>query len=197
MMKAVIRAILEHAEHYKWSLQGFGMLRTYLDEQRIFRLQVWDNRYRIPGVSLIHDHPWNFKSKIIAGELWNTRYVRRDVDWNDASVALDTDRKFYSEKVIIAGEGGGVRGNAHDVELLRQDTELYKEGEEYSQRWYEVHESNFSDGTVTIIERDFKEDKDAALVYYPMNEEWVSAEPRPATKEEVLAIVGNSLERWF
>jgi hypothetical protein len=52
-------------------------------------------------------------------------------------------------------------------------------------------------GTVTIVERRFKADTEHAFVFYPRNEKWVSAEPRPATPEEVITITQIALRRWF
>lgn len=170
------------------------MLRTYLDANRVYRLQVWDTRYRVENVSLIHDHPWNFKSTIIAGKLFNTRYQLRPYHHGKPY----DEAALYHEKVIVAGEGGGVEGKSELVLLNKQPVETYLEGDSYSQQWFEIHESTFVDGTVTVIERQWpKEDRDRALVYYPVGEAWVSAEPRPATPEEIETITKNALERWF
>lgn len=195
LSKILVQKILEKALEFQWSLQGFGMLRTYLDKDRVYRLQVWGKRYRVDNVSLIHDHPWNFKSTIIAGKIFNTRYQLRPYKPDQA---MKRGESLFNEKVIVAGEGGGVEGETQTVILNEQPFEEYSQGDTYTQRWNEIHKSEYIDGSVTIIEREWpKKDRDRALVYYPNGEQWVSAEPRPATPEEILDITKNALERWF
>lgn len=71
--KLLVKAILEKARAYKWSIQGFGMLRLYLSAE--VRLHVWDSRFRVPGVTDIHDHSWDFESEVAAGEVLQRRYL--------------------------------------------------------------------------------------------------------------------------
>jgi len=58
-LKKLVRHLLRHPETAEWSIQGLGMLRTYLGQvkDRVIRVNVWDNRYRLPNVAPIHDHP--------------------------------------------------------------------------------------------------------------------------------------------
>ena len=51
-----VRAILRNAHDFDWSLQGFGMFRAYLCD--MVRVHVWDSRFRVQGVSDVHDHPY-------------------------------------------------------------------------------------------------------------------------------------------
>jgi hypothetical protein len=83
-----------------------------------------------------------------------------------------------------------------EVRLVPYNTETYGEGETYDEKAEEVHMSSPEDGTVTIVTRHFKEDRDHAWVYW-QTEEWNSAEPRPATDVEVADICSTSLQRWF
>ena len=72
--KVFVRNILEHANDYSLSMQDIGLLGLRLDEQRQYRLHVWSPDLAI-GPPVIHDHPYDFVSKIIVGELTNIRFV--------------------------------------------------------------------------------------------------------------------------
>ena len=72
--QALVRTILEHAADYPWRLQGVGLLALRLDDRREHRLHVWDPDGG-DGDPPIHDHPYDFTSTVIVGELTNTRYV--------------------------------------------------------------------------------------------------------------------------
>lgn len=50
--------------------------------------------------------------------------------------------------------------------------------------------------TVTVMKKDPTGDE-SARVFWPEGSEWVSAEPRRATAEEVRAITQHALQRWF
>lgn len=182
-LKAAIGQILRKAHNCEWSLQGFGMLRLYLTKET--RLHIWSESHVVPGVSEIHDHPWDFTSKIVAGRLHNCRYVE------------GAEGDTYMAQTILCGPNGCAMGDVRQVKLWQKPTEVYDEGDKYEQRANEIHRSAPEDGTVTIVTRRFLPDPDHANVFWRPNEEWVSAEPRPATPEEVAAIVGNALQRWF
>ncbi len=72
--QALVRTILEHAADYPWRLQGVGLLALRLDDRREHRLHVWDPE-GCDGDPPIHDHPYDFSSTVIVGELTNIRYV--------------------------------------------------------------------------------------------------------------------------
>lgn len=189
-LKTSIKQILEKAQHYEWSLQGFGMLRLYLTKET--RLHVWSDTFAVPNVSDIHDHPWHFKSTVIAGSIRNTRFL--PIIAND--VSLPPSQRYLTRR-ILCGNGGCVMGEVSEVGLWTPGEEVYGEGFSYSQSASEIHRSEPADGTVTIITRTFLDDPDHANVFWRQGEEWVSAEPRPATPEEVKAITGNALRIWF
>jgi hypothetical protein len=185
-----------------WSLQGFGMLRLYLSSD--VRLHVWSDADIAEGVSEIHDHPWDFTSHVISGVVQNTRY-RVDFPRSNSPDPTVTDNPLmpwgrskptHWEEKIKCGPGGGALGDERLVVLVAQPVEVIKAGGTYSQRAYEVHDSAPSNGAVTVIHRSFHQDTEHARVFYPIGEKWGSAEPRPATAEEVHRIVGLALEVW-
>ena len=71
--RALVRTILEHAEDYPWTMQDIGLLGLRLDDRREYRLQVWDPSSAV-GDPPVHDHPFDFTSTVVAGEMTNTRY---------------------------------------------------------------------------------------------------------------------------
>lgn len=196
--KATVRGFLEAAlasaqNHVdrppiEWSLQGFGMLRAYLPDG--CRLHVWDERYVTPGVSGIHTHPWDFESYVVAGQLVQHRFTREH--WFPAgSVPFDEYR-------LRCGPGGGLCGAPTRALLRRCPRELYAEGQIYRQTADEIHESRPTTGTVTVVHRTFRADTEHASVFVPAGQKWGTAEPRPATREEVIDIVKNSLSSvWW
>ncbi len=73
--KALVCTILQRAEDYPWKMQDIGLLGLRLDDRREFRLHVWDPTFSLADEDPpIHDHPYDFTSTIIAGDMTNTRY---------------------------------------------------------------------------------------------------------------------------
>jgi hypothetical protein len=185
-LKAAIQAILEHPLGYEWTAQGLGMLRLYLPGPENMRLHVWDSFLAVPNVSMIHTHPWNFASYVVAGEVRNTRWT-------------EGEGEAYHKSSIVCGQGGCMFGAAANVRLHPRPAEAWAEGQGYTQWADEIHSSAPEDGTVTLLRRSVPAGRsaDQAFVYWPAGEEWVSAEPRAATRDEVMAVVRRSLARWF
>jgi hypothetical protein len=156
-----------------WSLQGFGMLRLYLTKE--IRLHVWDSTYQVPNVSLLHDHPWDFTSVVIAGHMENRLY----------SQGHGTPFQYAT---ILCGPGAGQKTEPQSILLYEYRSEQLDPGCIYHQAAEDIHASFPAPGTVTVVERFFKPDAEHARVFWPMGEQWVSAEPRPATNQEVMSI---------
>ena len=194
--KVLVKEILKHPDDREWTLQGFGMLRTYLSPE--VRLHVWDSRYAVDDVSTIHTHPWDMESEVLAGSLVNQRYMELGRDSTDEFISWTP----FHRQTIVCGEGGGPRGTPIMTSLfaIHSQTVPDRWGQsKYSQKYDEIHESRPEDGTVTLVNRRVPNggNPDLAYVYWPEGKEWVSAEPRKATPEEVLDICDRSLERWF
>jgi hypothetical protein len=188
--KLLVKAILEAAPAFKWQIQGLGMLRLYLS--KAVRLHVWHSGFASPGVSTLHTHPWDFESTVVAGQLENIRYKETT---GTANTELDTER-FYSS-LLHCGPGGGLKEDPQLVYLKQLPSEIYHEGESYTEKAEEIHESKPWDGTVTVVSRRFKPDEDHARVFWPVGTAWGSAIPRDATVEEVYVITQFALQRWF
>lgn len=183
LLKFVVKKVLERANCYEWELKGLGLMRTYLTEDT--KLHVWDERYRIPKVSRIHEHPWSFRSHVIAGTVKQYRFYQNE------------SGSSYFRSIVQCGPGGLLKGNLEKVKLCRQPLEIHCEGKWYQQNMYEVHMSLPSPGTVTLVERlDYLPER-AANVYWEEGSNWVSSEPAIATPEQVEDIAQRSLQLWF
>ena len=187
--KELVRKILERAAMYEWTLQGFGWLRCYLG--KVGRIHVWDSRYRTPNVSMIHNHAWPLASTVISGCMRNTRFTEFD-----ASGDVDSLAREYGCATIQTGEGGGMLGRESSTFLAEMAAEVYFPGASYAQTPEEIHLSDPLNGTVTLVARPEGEGAKTARVFWPVGEEWVSAEPRPPTLKEVNTICSAALEVW-
>ncbi len=186
-LASAVHGVLVHPGRYQWTVQGFGMLRTYLDADRKIRLNVWDKRIQKPNVSLVHDHPWDFTSHIISGEIINLRYVE--------SPEFEKGWPF-SYATIKCGPGGGMVNCQGDIDLVPGQFERYRAGESYSQKANEIHETDFWSGTVTLNDRTFHPDTEHARVFWRRGQQWVDAEPRVATMHEIKMVTVTAHERW-
>jgi len=187
-LKPIVANVLED-ENRNWTIQGFGFLRTYFgtkNNPKRYRLNLWDNRFTIPNVSTIHDHPWDFKSVIIAGEFLNQRYELEN----------DESNPTHNYTILKTGEGGGLtKTDPKACKLIPYNEEFYLPGNIYSQKANEIHETKFVNGSVTLNER--VGDTEHARVFWPYGKNWVDARPRVATKDEVKKAVETSLNKWF
>jgi hypothetical protein len=183
-LKAFVRAILSHAGDFEWTLQGFGMLRLSMPcPEGDFRLNIWDSMYRVGDVSLMHSHPWDFKSLIVSGALCNLRF----------SGCTEGTGESFDFATIKPGPGGGItEGKSGTVELVCVAKEYFAAGDVYQQKAEEIHISLPEDGTVTLNRRDRRAD-DIAQVFWRTGKAWVSAEPRKADRVAVGDIVEKAM----
>lgn len=192
--KELVEVILRNAHNLGkglvnsgWTMQGLGMLRLYLPNDS--RLHVWSPDHAFPNISTMHDHPWAFNSRVVAGIVKNQRYYEVPVE-NEAG-------KFYRFQTIKCGPGGCAMGDPGLIHLAEAPQEFFCANECYYQNADEIHKSEPEPGTVTIVKRIFKGDRDLARVFWKDGEKWVSAEPRAATWEEIEDITKLALSKWF
>lgn len=186
-IRAFVRFIYENRDNFYWSLQGFGMLRLHLPDNR--RLHIWDSRYRVPGVSDIHDHlQWGLSSYIVSGSL-----VNRIWEMNSGPSFQGCD---YPMRMVTLKPGSGTHFKSEPEScMLRAVSEYrYIAGDTYSQAPNVIHQSIPDDGTITLMTK-FPTDDESARVFWPSGSEWVSAEPRQATAAEVSEIFGAAMEK--
>lgn len=185
--------LLHNAGDIEWSIQGIGMMRTYFGDDKEWRLNVWDQRLAVPGVSTIHDHPWHFDSMCVGGVVINNRFDK-------VPMMRVPDSQCYGFMRIKCGPGGGPAGcGMRDgvTGLTRLKPEVILTGETYHQDAHEVHESMPLCGTVTLNKRVRLPDSEHAKVFWPLSSKWVDAEPRAANPGEVQPIARDALRKWF
>ena len=73
LSRALVFTLLQHAEDFPWRMQDIGLMSLRLDDRREYRLHVWDPTECVEEPP-VHDHPYDFTSTVIAGELTNMRY---------------------------------------------------------------------------------------------------------------------------
>lgn len=180
-------AILDNATSFKWSVQGFGMLRLYIRD--LGRLHIWDSMLRYPGVSMVHNHSWDLRSIVISGKLVNTRFsVVKPPLANTDMAAL------YEGKRIITGYNTKNVESLGIVSLYQHAPEHYFVSDTYRQVASEIHRTDAEDGTITLMHRQ-DDAQGQADVYWPAGTEWGTATPREAQPREIIQVVGRAIER--
>lgn len=190
-LKAIVKGILVHpyGEAKRWSVQGLGMLRLYIDD--VARLHIWDRRLEYADVSKMHTHSWRLRSLVVAGQIQNMRFTPCDRD------DLSRPSAIYNKQRLHCGMEGGLLDKPMVIRLGEHPIETYEEGESYQQEAEEIHISYPADGTVTIMERAWDGDNGEAFVYWPYGMAWGDAKPRVATESQVFTVTQSALERWF
>ncbi len=180
--QALVRTILEHAEDYPWRMQEIGLLGLRLDDRREYRLHVWDPSSGV-GEPPVHDHPFDFTSTIVVGEMTNTRYEEdpTGVEYRRVRYRPSNEDARTSDTVRLSGVAT-----------------TFTAGGCYSQLAHELHDSRQLPGTVTIIRQAFRGAPEHTELTVCTREEapWVSGQARPATAEEVKRITATALERF-
>lgn len=184
-LRVLAQTILQNAECFPWTLQGFGMLRMHLSNN--YRLHVWDRRFAVPGVSTIHDHlQWGLESTILNGRIINVRFEE---------IPTDSDEYTHLGATFQPGANAAMKNKATRYMLREREFNILTAGDSYKQDPHEVHESRPDNGTVTLMRKLPTED-DSARIFWPRDTPWVSAAPRAATNEETTEICSYALGKW-
>ena len=208
--KKFAEGVLRRALDYPWFFFSHRMLKCYLTEE--VRLHVWTDAERVHNLPRIHDHPWPFRSTILAGRVRNQRFLRtkdrryREYFYHDVvepsgrfdSGAKPGDREQAPDRCAI-GPIGVTR-------LAPGPYEVYTEGMSYGQRGGEIHDSKSLDGTVTLVDNDLRDSRSYITVFWekprgdgpPAFRGNAKLLPLPlASDAEVLRITSAALEKWF
>src|SRR5579859_497475 len=122
-VKQIIKAILKSPDKLKWSVQGLGMMRTYLSQE--VRLHIWDSALKVPNASPLHDHPWHLDSYIVAGEVRQYRYALQSPPPVNMVYTPETKVDKFRFATILCGEGACTMSEPQDVWLQQQPLETY------------------------------------------------------------------------
>jgi hypothetical protein len=179
LSKALVLSMLQHAEDFPWRMQDLGLMSLRLDHRREFRLHVWDPSYCL-GEPPIHDHPYDFISTIIAGEMTNTRYE---------------EDPGGDEYVRFRYSPGAEAERRSDAARLSSMATTIAEGNEYLQLAHELHSSSQQPGTVTAIRCSWVEVPELTVCVRDEGS-WRSGQGRDATRDEIKSFSAKALE-WF
>lgn len=171
--------ILRHAEDLPWRMQDIGLMSLRLDDHREYRLHVWYPAF-LDGDPPVHDHPYDFTSTIIAGELTNTRYE---------------EDGGGDEYVRFRYRPGAEDLRTSDTVRLSATATTLTEGDRYRQLAHELHASGQSPGTVTVIRCSWVEPGDLTVCHRDEGS-WRSGRARDATRDEIKVVAAKALE-WF
>ena len=191
-----VRIAIDSPFETEWSLQGFGMLRHYLTEDKSWRLHIWDDNYRVPGAAMTHNHLWNLESSVLSGALVNRKYRVSTELWKEfrsspthqemrvvAGLTVRSDR--ISKAVILVPE-------VSIPYVARTKQNVYRQG------WNEVHCTDALNGTITIVHREPVDGAhDHACVYVEHDKELIGTAPRNAKTDEVITILGRATDRMW
>jgi hypothetical protein len=176
--RTLVRNILEHAPAYPWRVQGIGLLGLWLDDRREYRLHVWDALGAV-GDPPVHDHPADFTSTVIVGELVNTRYAEDP-----------GGREYLRERYAPKDEDD----RRTDAVRLVGTSETLRAGDRYRQAARELHDSRQVQGAVTLVRFEGAVDECAELTTCRRPDApWLSGRARPATPDEVERITSIAL----
>jgi hypothetical protein len=176
-----VRNILDNAGEHPWRVQDIGVLGLWLDDDRSCRLNVWDPDGAI-GDPPIHDHPFDFTSTVVVGELLNTRYVE------------DPDGSEYMRERYSPDDESDRRA---DTVRLIGATETLRAGARYRQVAHELHDSRQVAGTVTVLHLErFVDEPFQLTLCRRRGTPWVTGRSREATPDQVARITRAALARF-
>jgi hypothetical protein len=187
---AAAQEALERPELFDWTLQGLGMFRCYLTDDKSVRLHIWDTRYATPGVTDMHTHPWGFTSRVLVGRVRD--YVFRELRPEEPETKF---AEICKRQTVHCGVGL-VDEDPVIWPIVSSYTESIPAGDSYTRQAEQIHRSMPADGTITMVERHFDDNTEYAYVYWLANQEFVSAAPRKASTQEVREVIQNSREIW-
>jgi hypothetical protein len=164
LSKALVFTMLRYAEEFPWRMQDIGLMALRLDDQRQYRLHLWDPSC-IVGEPPIHDHPYDFTSTIIAGELTNTRFVE------DAA-----GEEYVRFRYSMPAEDQ----RRADTVKLSAVSETLAAGSTYRHLGPELHASGQQPGTVTVIRCSWVESRELTVCLRG-DASWTSSHARKAT----------------
>ena len=174
----MLSSILSYPQDHTWTASGLGLIRCYLSEDRSVRLHIWNSDLRVPGVSMIHTHPWHLFSTIVCGCIVDNTYEEADAS-NDQFYP-------YFRRKMRCGDDVQSLGKDAMVSLIKRQTKQYYPEDSYRHCPEDIHETEAAEGTVTVMTR-VQSDRDYAYIYWPGGTNFGDSYQRPATENEIIA----------
>lgn len=188
-LAGLIRPILERPldDDRVWTIHGLGMMRTYLDGNQRFRLHIWHDTLQVQNIadSEKHTHPWDFTSMVFAGLVRNHRF--------DETMGWGPE---YDRMSVMCGLGACSPSVPVRTRLAPHSVETYGPGNSYYQDHAEIHYTEFTNGTVTLIQRSPVQNDGTAEVFIPAGKTWVDAYSITARPAEIKAYTAFALDEF-
>jgi len=129
-----------------------------INEQEEFRIHIWSEDYKCQDDDLmIHDHSFDFESFVVLGKIKNTIY---SINENPDSEGYIYQVKFAENKSFLE-----IISDHQKISIFSE--EEINEGNFYSIKSYEFHQSqNMCENSISII-KIFKSEYKPANVYSP------------------------------
>jgi hypothetical protein len=204
--RALVKAILQRAEHYSWEVPANGRLTLVL-EPNVAVINVFHSKYRVPGTTAIHSHTVDFRSEIVGGVMRQHRYRRVIADAGRAiadaghgPTPVEGAKKYWEQELTLDGK---LSRDPIECDLTEGAIETYAAGEFYEITADEIHQSVPEDGTVTLITRQHKTTPTSVSTFWPWAPLAAGAKPsdkiipKEAGEEVVRDVISLALERWF
>ena len=177
--RALVATVLRHAGDFPWTMQDIGLLGLWLDDRKEVRLHVWGPGH-CDGDPPVHDHPFDFTSEVIVGEL-------TDIDYEMDPGGTEYVRFRYSPADEDSRRADTVRLSASATTLT--------EGAEYRHLASELHSTRQLPGTVTAIRCAFVQVPELTVCHLHAGS-WRPGRSRPAAPAEIDLFAATALE-WF
>lgn len=197
-LKDAVLTTLESPHLREWTVQGFGMMRTYFGPDKTWRLNIYHPDLAVPNVSTVHNHPWSFHSWIMAGTLTN-----RQFHWTKhkpVHMAPDYERMHGARimtgiKSNVGGPGKGGVAPQFEAWVIEHATRSMQAGEHYFMDSTAVHETQYTPFCVSLNRRVIApgDTGEHADVFWPHDTKWVSAKPRLARTRETRFLTRGAL----
>jgi hypothetical protein len=216
--RALVKAILQRAEHYAWEVPANGRLTLVL-EPNVAVINVFHSKYRVPNSTAIHSHTVDFRSDIVGGVMRQYRYLRAAAAGDGSAPGMNTDAGHGPAPRVVAGAGDGPAARRYWEQELTLDGKLsrdpmecyltesaietYAAGEFYEITADEIHQSAPEDGTVTLITRQHRTSPTSVSTFWPWAPLALGARPsdkiipKEAAEGVVRDVITVALERWF
>lgn len=189
--KELIQVLRNDPLSFHWRGHGIGFIKAYTNPDKTERINIYDKRFIVPNITLHHDHPWHLTSRILAGELTNTRYQRLST----AHIEHDSTYETFHEGVINCANFRGIEAAPRMATLVAQKPEIYRPNDTYMQFADEIHATEAIDGTVTLLRRMTPlNGNGTARVFWPLGTEYVDATIHELSTDDVHAAINKALE---
>lgn len=191
--------VLQHHSDFQWTHEPGGFMRTCLAPDMV--MNVFDASLVHEGATLIHTHPLDFTSMILAGELRHFRHTR----YGRAAAPAGAQPYGYQDFDVEFKGASPAKG----CFLVEEPMEVYHAGDTYQVLSHEIHRVGTEDGTITVLTREYITKPTGSTTFWPYvapgalsakppePPKFDNVGPGPADPKVVAEVAMRANERWF